>query len=117
MRSKILTAEELKEKWLVIRECYDETRGSNPAETLKVILGKIGEDACLQTFATVAEIKKNDGRISPANRTFLRPYFLNEKAAEWEAGNPLIRAELDHIHTTHIDQLISELTKTIKLKA
>lgn len=117
MRSKILTAEELKQMWLVIRECYDETRGSSPAETLKLILNRIGEDACLQTFATVTEIKKSNGRINPANRAFLRPYFLNEKAAEWETGNPFIRAGLDHIHTTHIDQLISELTKTIKIRA
>ena len=115
MRSKILTAEELEEKWLIIRECYDETRESSPAETLKIILNRIGEDACLQTFATIAEIKKDDGRISPTNRAFLRPYFLNEKAAEWDIGNPF--TGLDHIHTTHIDQLISELAKAIKLKA
>ncbi len=112
---KILTSEELKNTWKKICDCYDATRESNrPELTIQKIIGEVGLNEALQAFAVVAKIKDHDGRINSYNRDFLSPYLMNKDAAKWESSNPMTYAGLDHIHTTHIDQMISSLAFEVK---
>lgn len=109
-------AKELKELWIKVCKIYDETIETNsPGSTTNQLVHCLGLNASLEVFAAVIKIKTHDGRISPSNRNFADQIETNPAATVWESNNPFIRAGLDHIHTTHIDQLFSELIK-LKIK-
>lgn len=75
------------------------------------IVQSFGLKKTKEVFATVAAIKKHDGRIYGKNREYMNSIPVDSKNVEWRIGNPVIYAGLDDIHTTHIDQLITELRK------
>ena len=113
-KAPLLSPEECAIVWQKIVRCYKISveKNENPTDTVERILKAVGDkDRVLQTFATVAQIKKHDGRIYGKNREFMVNYPVNEAATIWDSSNPLIRAGLDDIHTTHINQLITELIK------
>ena len=103
----MLTVREANLAWWIVKKIYDEKRDTNPAETMKEILyhSPLNRLVTTELFATVTRIKEHDGRIYPENR---------KKLAEVET-NPDIDymnlMGLDDIHTTHINQLITELLK------
>ncbi len=105
------TPEELKELWKRVREIYAETRDTNPRETITKIIEEMGFESAREVFAAVAKIKKHDGRIYGDNRKWTNMVPTDPTASEWGQNNALIYAGLDDIHTTHINQLITELRK------
>ena len=108
----MLNAKECAEKWKKVIQIYEETfPDNNPSITMKKIIEELGLDDTKEVFATVAAIKKKDGRIYGTNRAFMDGIPVNPDAIKWESGNPMISSRLDDIHTTHIDNLITELRK------
>ena len=105
-----MNRKECAEAWITVCNIYDETRAANrPDNTLDKILEILGADKTLEVFATVSAIKKHDGRIYGKNREFMESVAINPESVKWESGNPMVSAKLDHIHTSHIDNLITEL--------
>lgn len=101
--------------WKEIVRCYDATiEENNPETTMKMIVEKIGIEKAEEAFATIAAIKKSDGRIYGENRNYMDSVQVNPDSVKWECGNPMLSAELDHIHTAHISNLITELRKQKK---
>lgn len=78
------------------------------------IIHKFGIKKTEEVFATIAAIKKYDGRIYGKNRDYMNSIPVDSKIAEWRSGNPVIYAGLDDIHTAHINQLITVLRKLEK---
>lgn len=78
-------------------------------KTMHDIVHKFGVKKTKEVFATVAAIKKHDGRIYGANRDYMNSISIDSQNVEWERVNPIIYAGLDDIHTAHINQLITEL--------
>ena len=73
------------------------------------IIHKFGIKKTEEVFATIAAIKKYDGRIYGKNRDYMNSIPVDSQIVEWRSGNPVIYAGLDDIHTAHINQLITEL--------
>ena len=106
------TPQELKELWIEVRKIYSETIEQNNARTTAdKIVEAIGFDAAKEVFAAVAKIKKHDGRIYGENRKWTETVETSPEALVWDHSNALIHAGLDDIHTTHIDNLITQLRK------
>lgn len=102
--------------WETVCNCYDETiKTANPEIAMDKIIEKVGMRRAKEVFATFAKIKKNDGRISGYNRKKLENIAVNEKCLERSESNPMINAGLDHIHTAHVDNLISQLLKRCRI--
>ena len=80
-------------------------------KTMSEIVQSFGLEKTKEVFATVAAIKKHDGRIYGKNREYMNSIPVDSENVEWRSGNPVVYAGLDDIHTTHIDQLITELRK------
>lgn len=99
------------ENWKEVVKIYNETRETNPEETMKKIVEALGFDTAKETFATVSAIKKHDGRIYGKNREYMDNISINPESVEWKSGNPMLYSGLDDIHTAHINQLIGELRK------
>ncbi len=99
--------------WRKVCQIYDETREINrPKITSERIVEELGLEAALETFATIAKIKERDGRISNRNREYLRVITVYRGSIERDHSNPLFDTGLlDHIHTSHIDNLITELIR------
>lgn len=103
----MMTVREAQMAWWIVRKIYRETRDKTPADTVHEILFNSPLDRVTTTemFATITRIKEHDGRI----------YEENRKALEQVATNPEIdyvnMTGLDDIHTTHINQMITELLK------
>ena len=98
--------------WKKVCNCYDETRDeNNPCVTMQKIVDELGMEQTREVFATVAKIKEHDGRISAYNRKQLENVVVNPECLI--NGNPIMYAGLDHIHTAHIDNLITELVKIL----
>ena len=106
--------EETKEIWEGIIEIYKE--GGNPSQTMDKIFCQFEEKAVKEAFATVAAIKKNDGRIYGENRKFMDSIPVNPDAVVWDNRNPMIYADLDYIHTANINVLITELRMRVNQK-
>ena len=77
----------------------------------KLLRFTIIQEKTKEVFATVAAIKKHDGRIYGKNREYMNSIPVDSEIVEWRSGNPVVYAGLDDIHTTHINQLITELRK------
>ena len=83
---------------------------NNPKFTVTQIYNKFGKQKANEAFATIAEIKKHDGRISQRNRKRLSSIPVNPDCAVWDRMiNPMIGVDLNYIHTAHIDNMITEL--------
>lgn len=78
------------------------------------IIEWLGIDNTKEVFATIATIKKYDGRISHINREYTNSIPVNRLCIRPLRDNPVIYAGLDDIHMAHIDQLITELRKIDK---
>lgn len=106
----MMNNKECAKTWKTITKIYEETRiENNPRKTMDQIVMSVGMDATKEAFATVAAIKKHDGRIYGTNRKYMNSIPVNPEAVERKSENPVIYAGLDDIHTTHINQLITEL--------
>lgn len=101
---------EIAKVWEGIVKIYKETiPQNNPKVTVAAIYKKFGKEKANEAFATIAEIKKYDGRISPWNRKKLSSIPVNPDYTVWDSNNPMFRTDLDYIHTAHIDNMITEL--------
>ena len=102
---------EIAKVWNGIIETYKETiPQNNPKVTVTAIYKKFGKEKVNEAFATVVEIKKHDGRISSWNRKKLSSIPVNPNCTVWDRMlNPMLRTDLDYIHTAHIDNMITEL--------
>ena len=110
MKKNLLTKEELRGAWLRVNEIYAETRERNrPGVTAERIVEELGLPAAVQAFAAVAKLKKHDGRIYGKNREAMEAVETAPGADAWEGGNPLLRARLDDIHPSHINDIITSL--------
>lgn len=109
----MMTPKECAETWKTVIKCYDETINvNNPKITMKRIIDTIGVEKTKEVFATVAKIKQHDGRIYGENRKYMESIPINpECCVERTRNNPMIYSGLDHIHTAHINNLITELRK------
>ena len=110
----ILNANEIASTWKEIVQIYNETREQTPETTMCDIIHRFGVKQTEEVFATVAAIKEHDGRIYGKNREYMNSIPVDSEIVEWRSGNPVIYAGLDDIHTTHINQLITELRKIDK---
>lgn len=111
-----MSANDIAEAWKDIIQIYNETRAKGPKVTISDIVAKYGIGKTKEIFATVAAIKKHDGRIYGINREYMNNIPVNPQIVEWRSGNPVIYDGLEDIHTTHIDQLITELRELDKQK-
>ena len=104
------------EKWLRIKEIIKVgmNKHNRPDYTAKEIVDEIGMDDALEVFATVAWIKKHDGRIYGLNRDFMNSIEINTLNAAWNHENNMMSTGLDDIHTAHLDQIITYLRKMAK---
>lgn len=102
---------EIAKIWDGIIETYKETiPQNNPKVTVAAIYRKFGKEKAIEAFATIAEIKKHDGRISQRNRKKLSTIPVNPDCTVWDRRfNPMLKTDLDYIHTAHIDNMITEL--------
>lgn len=110
----MMNANEIASTWKEIVRIYNETRTTTPETTMNEIVGTFGITKTKEVFATVAAIKKHDGRIYGKNREYMNSIPVDPEIVEWKSGNPVIYSGLDDIHTTHINQLITELRKLDK---
>lgn len=102
-----MIAKEISKTWKAVVSIYKETRDYTPKTTVDAIIGKFGINVTKEVFATVAEIKKHDGRICEKNREYLRSVSVDPRNVDRDS--PVMYAGLDDIHTSHIDQMITEL--------
>lgn len=100
--------------WKEVVRIYKETRETSPKTTMDKIIEHLGIDNTKEVFATIAAIKKHDGRIYGANREYMNSIPVNSLSIRYNSDNPVLYAGLDEIHTVHIDQLIIELRKIDK---
>lgn len=107
----MMTSAECKEAWDEVIRIYKETKDTDPETTMKEIIESIGMEKTKEAFATVAAIKKHDGRIYGTNRKYMDGIPVNPDSVSWEHGNDMRYTDLDYIHTAHINQLITELRK------
>ncbi len=106
----MMNAKEIADIWKEVVKIYNDTREINlPEKTMSEIIRKFGLEKTKEVFATVAAIKKHDGRIYGSNRDYMDSIPVDPQSTEWRSGNPVIYAGLDDIHTTHINQMITEL--------
>ena len=103
----MMNAKEIANIWKEVVKIYNNTRENNlPEKTMEEIIRKFGLEKTKEVFATVAAIKKHDGRIYGKNREYMNSIPVDSEIVEWRSGNPVVYAGLDDIHTTHINQLI-----------
>lgn len=104
-----MTAKEIASAWKAVVKIYTNTREQTPKVTMNEIVVKFGKRQTEEVFATIAAIKKHDGRIYGKNREYMNSIPIDMSLTVWGMGNPIMYAGLDDIHTTHINQLITEL--------
>lgn len=110
----MMNAKEIADIWKEVVKIYNDTREINlPEKTMNEIIRKFGLEKTEEVFATVAAIKKHDGRIYGSNRDYMNNIPIDPENVEWKNGNPEIYAGIDDIHTSHINQLITELRKFV----
>lgn len=107
--TKLINEYEIADMWKETVKIFSETKDKGPKATASKIIEKFGMAGTKEMFAVVAAIKKRDGRIYGENRKYLDNIQFDSKTAEWKSDNPVIRAGLDDIHTTHINQIITEI--------
>lgn len=102
-----MDARQFVKNWKEIVDIYEKTQ--TPKDTVDAIIASLGTEQTKEVFATVAAIKKHDGRIGRANRQYMDSISTNPRFTERSTDNPILYAGLDDIHTAHIDQMITEL--------
>lgn len=111
----MMTPKECAEAWKTVIKCYDETRvTNNPKVTIEKITEILGIENTKEVFATVAKIKQHDGRIYGENRKYMESITVNPECVIQRNGNPMIYSGLDHIHTAHINNLITQLREEVE---
>lgn len=105
----MMNAKEIANVWKEIVKISNETREATPKTTINEIIDKFGMENTKEVFATVSAIKKHDGRIYGNNRDYMNSIPTDPQITEWRSGNPVIYSGLDDIHTTRINQMITEL--------
>ena len=100
-----LKAKEIAILWKEICSIYDKTRDTTPEKTIVRIIHTVGLEGALETFAAITQLKSGDGRIYGKNREEMEKIDIDPIALEHSHSNPL--SDLDHIHTAHINQLIT----------
>ena len=103
----MLDIKELNRCWQVcVEEIHADVAGKkSPRQTVKNIIDLLGEDNAKETFATIAQIKKHDGRIYPAEHEWAKNYPVNPENVEKYYN---VRG-LDAVHPAHIAQLLEEI--------
>ncbi len=109
-----MNANEIAKAWKRIVQIYDETSEQKPKETMRQIIHEFGIQQTEEVFAAIAGIKFFDGRICSMNRAYMNRIPVESKVLEIDMTNPILYAGIDVIHTSHIDQLITELRKLEK---
>ena len=105
----MMNAKEIANVWKEIVKISNETREATPKTTINEIIDKFGMENTKEVFATVSAIKKHDVRIYGNNRDYMNSIPTDPQITEWRSGNPVIYSGLDDIHTTRINQMITEL--------
>lgn len=95
---------EIAKVWEGIIETYKETiPQNNPKVTVAAIYKKFGKAKANEAFATIAEIKKHDGRISSRNRKKLSSISVDPDCTVWDRRfNPMLKTDLDYISILRI---------------
>ena len=115
----MITPKEMAVVWEGIQKKYNETRHLTPEDTVNSILESYKLENVLETFAAITRIKEGDGRIWHTNRDWMNTIPVSPECYDWRNSeyrrfNEFFRTDLDAIHTTHIDQMITELHKRTK---
>lgn len=106
----MLDSKKCAEVWGFICETFkNKKEKETPKETMDKILAEYDYNTVVEVFATVSSFKKHDGRIYGKNRDWMDSIAVNPLSAERDHCNPMFSGKLDYIHTTHINQLITEL--------
>ena len=105
-----MVKEEYNKAWEKVRKIYRET--DNPKEAADRIVKELGFDTAIQVFAAVAKIKERDGRIYGRNREWTKQIAIHDDF--YKENNHRLISGLDDIHTSHIDQIITQLRLTEK---
>ena len=106
----MMEPKECAEAWKTVVSIYQETiKGDSAKITMKKIVETLGLGKTREVFATVAAIKKHDGRIYGENRDYMNSIPVHPDAVVCSHDNPVFNCNLDYIHTSHINQLITEL--------
>lgn len=101
----MLNAAKIADNWRKVVEIKNSSKGHRPDLDAKSIVDTLGLEPTLETFSCIVRIKKNDGRIYGKVREYFSKIEVDESAAVYEIENPVIRAGLDDIHPTHIQQI------------
>ncbi len=115
----MINAKETAIIWKEVCKAYNETRwDKTPADTIGFLLKSYNLQQLLETFAAVSKLKKDDGRIWDNYRKEIEKIPTDPLCEVWGHENPLFETgDLDHIHTSHINQLIEEVLKEQRNRA
>lgn len=105
----MMNNEQIANAWKEIVSIHKSEMNETPETEINKIIRNIGLKNTKEVFATIAAIKKNDGRIYGKNREYINTISINQEATEWKNSNPIIYAGIDDIHSTHINQMIEVL--------
>lgn len=87
----MMNAKEIANIWKEVVKIYNNTRENNlPEKTMEEIIRKFGLEKTKEVFATVAAIKKHDGRIYGKNREYMNSIPVDSEIVEWRSGNPVV---------------------------
>ena len=87
----MMNTNEIAEAWKEIVKIYNETKEIAPPEgTMCDIIHKFGIKKTEEVFATIAAIKKYDGRIYGKNRDYMNSIKINPENTEWSSKNPIL---------------------------
>lgn len=78
---------------------------------MTTIINKTRISKTKEIFATVAAIKKYDGKIDRINIDYMNSIPVNPMCIENNSNYLMTYACFDDIHTVHINQLITELRR------
>lgn len=106
----MMSAKEIAQAWDEIVEIYKNSTDRTPVITMQMILNRFSIEDVKTVFATVYRLKyTHDGRIYGSNKDFLSSIPVDSENTKWESSNPVMRAKLDDIHPSHINQLVTAL--------
>lgn len=112
----MMTPNECANAWKQVNRIYDETISeNNPEVTMSRIIAELGMENTLEVFAAITVLNERDGRISPRNKSIMCEIPVLPECTEWNHGNPMIYANIDHIHKSHIDNLLNELIEKMEV--
>lgn len=101
----MITPKEFEAGWRVVTADYEYSRHNrnNPQIAADRIVEHLGKDKALKVFAVFCRIKKGDGRLCHRDR--LPEVDIPDITPYRECMG------LGDIHSTHVDQIILEITK------